>query len=51
MVAYRTGSNAIEIGDLGLKVKTIVTENVSKNDEKNSLKIQLLKFLKINLIV
>ena len=41
MVAYRTGSNPIEIGDLGLKGKVTVTENVSKNDEKNSLKIQL----------
>ena len=34
MVAYRTGSNHIESGDLGLKVKVTVTENVSKNDEK-----------------
>ena len=41
MVAYYTGSDPIEIGDLGSKVKFTVTENVSKNDEKNSLKIQL----------
>ena len=34
MVAYRTGSNPIEIGDLGSKVKVTVTENVCKNDEK-----------------
>ena len=34
MVAYRTGSNPIEIGDLGLKVKVTVTENVCKNDKK-----------------
>ena len=40
MVAYNTGSNLIEIGNLGSKVKVTVTENVSKNDEK-SLKIQL----------
>ena len=40
MAAYRTGSDFIEIGDLGLKVKGTVTENVSQNDEKNSLKIK-----------
>ena len=40
MVAYRTGSNPIEIGDLGSKVKVTVTENVCKNDEINSPKIQ-----------
>ena len=34
MVAYNTGSNPIEIGDLGSKVKVTVTENVSKIDEK-----------------
>ena len=39
MVAYRTGSNPIEIGDRGSKVKVTVTENVCKNDEKNSPKI------------
>ena len=33
-VANCTGSDPIEIGDLGLKVKVTVTENVSKNDEK-----------------
>ena len=41
MVAYRTGFNPIEIGDLGSKVKVTVTENVCKNDEKNSPKIQI----------
>ena len=41
MVAYRIGSNPIEIGDLGSKVKVAVTENVFKNDEKNSPKIQI----------
>ena len=41
MVAYCTGSNLIEIGDLGSKVKVTVTENVSENDEKNSPKIQI----------
>ena len=30
MVAYCTGSNPIEFGDLGSKVKVPVTENVSK---------------------
>ena len=29
IVAYCTGSNPIEIGDLGSKVKVTVTENVS----------------------
>ena len=35
-----TGSEPIEMGDLGFKVKVTVTENVSKNDEeiaKNSI--------------
>ena len=41
MIVYCTGLDPIEIGDLGSKVKVTVTENVSKNDEKNSLKIQL----------
>ena len=41
MAAYCTGSDSIEIGDLGSKVKVTVTENVSKKDEKISLKIQL----------
>ena len=40
-VAYRTGSDPIEIGDLGSKVKVTVTENVCKSDEKNSPKIQI----------
>ena len=34
MVAYRIGSNPIEIDDLGSKIKVTVTENVCKNDEK-----------------
>ena len=38
MVAYCTGSDPIEFGD---KVKVTVTENVCKNDEKNSPKIQI----------
>ena len=33
--------NSIEIGDLGSKVKVTLTENVSNNDEKNTLKIQV----------
>ena len=41
MVAYNTGSNPIEIGDLGSKVKVTVTKNISKIDETKSLKIQL----------
>ena len=41
MVAYNTGSNPIEIGDLWSKVKVTVAENVSKIDEKKPLKIQL----------
>ena len=41
MVAYRIGSNPIEIGELGLKVKVTVTENVCKNDDKNSPKNQI----------
>ena len=35
MVSYYTGSDPIEIGDLGSKVKVTVTENVCKIDEKN----------------
>ena len=50
MVAKDTGSDPIEIGDLGSKDKVTVTENVPKIDEKKSLKIQLSIFLKINLI-
>ena len=38
MVAYRNGSNPIEIGDLGSKVKVTVTENVCKNYEKKFTK-------------
>ena len=41
MIAYCTGSSPIEMGDIGSKVKVTVTENVSKNDEKKSLKIQI----------
>ena len=41
MIAYYTGSSPIEMGDLGSKVKVTVTENVFKNDEKNSPKIQI----------
>ena len=41
MVAYITGSDPIEFGDLGLKVKVTVTENVCKNDEKNRQKLKL----------
>ena len=41
MAAYRTDSNPIENGDLGSKVKVTVTENVYKNDEKNSPKNQI----------
>ena len=47
MVAYRTGSNPIEIGDLGSKVKVTVTENVCKNDEKESPKISGLEIFEI----
>ena len=41
MAAYNIGSDPIEIGDLGSKVKVTVTKNVFKNDEKNSTKIQI----------
>ena len=41
MAAYCTGSNPIEIGDLGSKVKVTVTENVCKNDGKKSPKIHI----------
>ena len=41
MVANKTGSDPIEIGDLGSKVKVTATENVCKKDEKNSPKIQI----------
>ena len=51
MVAYRTGSNPIEIGDLGSKVKVTMTENVCKNDEKKSQKIHIKTFLKSDLII
>ena len=37
MVAYNTGSNPIEFGDLGSKVKVTWTENVCKNDEKKKI--------------
>ena len=53
MVAYRTrtGSNPIELGDLGSKVKVTVTENVCKNDEKSSPKIHIKTFFKSDLII
>ena len=35
-----TDSDPIEIDDLGSKVKVTVAENVSVNDEKNSIKIK-----------
>ena len=38
IVGYCTGSDPIEIGDLGFKVKVTVTENLSKNDEKKIAK-------------
>ena len=41
MVAYNIGSDPIEIGDLRSKVKVTVTENVCKNEEKNSPKIHI----------
>ena len=47
MVAYNTGSNPIEFGDLGSKVKVTVTENVCKNDEKNSPKNSYLDIFEI----
>ena len=62
MVSYCTGSNPIEIGDLGSKVKVTVTENVSKNDEKkiaknsiitifrNKLYCMIEHFIAVNLI-
>ena len=36
MVAHRTGTNPIEIGEPGTKVKITVIKNVSENDERNS---------------
>ena len=45
MLAYYTGSNPIEIGDLGSKVKVTVTENVFKNDEKIRQKLKSRHFL------
>ena len=39
MVAYRTGSDPIEIGSIGPKVKVTVTENLCLVDEKKSLNI------------
>ena len=51
MVAYNTGSDPIEFSELGSKVKVTVTENVCKNDEKNSPKFQNKTFLKLDLII
>ena len=47
MAANCTGSNPIEIGDLGSKVKVTVTENVCKNDEKKFAKNSNLDILEI----
>ena len=47
MVAYRTGSNPIEIGDLWSKVKVTVTENVCKNDGKKIAKNSDLEIFEI----
>ena len=41
MVAYRTGSDRIDIDDLKSKVKVTVTENVSQKDRKNCDKIKI----------
>ena len=41
MVAYRTGSDPIEIGDLRSKVKVKVTEMYVKMMKKISQKIQI----------
>ena len=38
MVAYNTGSDPIEFGDLRSKVKVTVIEYVCKNDEKKFTK-------------
>ena len=46
MAAYRTGSDPIEFGDLGSKVKVTVTADVCKNDEKNSPKIHFFADIK-----
>ena len=51
MITYNTGSDPIEFGDLGSKVKVTVSENVYKNDEKNSPKIKILTSFKSNLII
>ena len=59
MIAYRTGSNPIEIGDLVPKVKVTVTENVCKNDEKKKSNLVIFEirshhsignFIAVNLI-
>ena len=47
MVAYNTGSNPIEFGDLGSKVKVTMTENVCKNDEKKFAKNSNLNIFEI----
>ena len=47
MVAYRTDSNPIKIGDLGSKVKVTVTENVCKNDKKKIAKNSYLDIFEI----
>ena len=45
------GSDPIEIGDIGPKVKVNVTENVSKNNENNLLKNQLLSFFESKTVI
>ena len=41
MVDFSTGSDPIEIGDLGSNVKVTVTKNVCENDKKKFAKIQI----------
>ena len=45
MVAFCTGSDPIEIGDLGSNVKVTVTKNVCKNEKKNCQKFKSRHFL------
>ena len=52
MVAYNTGSDPIEFGDLGSKVKVTVTENVCQNDEKkNRLEFKCKYFFILRFII
>ena len=41
MVAFCTGLDPIDIGDLGSNIKVTVTENVCKKNEKNRQKLNL----------